>query len=1070
MDPSSYQRLSTILSRVLEAPFEDREAVMAKSCGGDSVLLAEVRRMLALAEPEEGVFSDSAVSRRRAEMDVLLDDVQEEAGEWLPERIGSYAIEEVIGRGGTGVVFKAKQERPSRYVAIKLLHPAYASQKTVLRLAREAEFLGTLQHIGIAQIFEAGLFDAGAGEQPFLAMEWIRGRTLLAHADAEKLDTRARTELFAKVVEAVAHAHERGITHRDIKPDNVLVVADSGQPKLLDFGIAAMEEMDGAFRPTADGELLGTVAYMAPEQARRSLGAVGPPTDVYSLGALAFELLAHRPLRQVAGLSITQALGEVAGRDAPRLSGLGLGVPRDLATILEKCLALAPRGRYSSASALAADLRRFLEDRPILARPPSWMDRSVKFTKRHSILVAGAVATTLSLATGLWTTLRQAKLAEALRDSSRRELYAAQMVLATGQAIDPATSSEVAASVDRWREETVRTTPDGRPGWEWLLLDSLRRERVIELDLAGLPLPIAWDPSGDRIAVGFSTGLAIHDPSTGEELAIVSVSDSQTPSTLITTVEWDPYRHDRVFAAGVGAVAAWDVGSEELQWKLDTDFCGSLAPLPDGRLLAAGSEGSMRVLDGDSGEVLDTWPGPYDEMHSLDLHALSQRLLLAQSDGSSAVLDLVTMEPVPGRIPWEASLTCLRWHPDGARFAAASEMGVVVAQAEPWEILHEWNAHEETTFAVDWSADGSLLASASGDRTVRVLDGESGQLLGSFVGHGHVVRDARFSPADRRIASVGAYGKVLVWDADEPDAIRTWLPPDLEPVHEGLRLEWKPQTGTIIAMDSRHLLEWDGVAGGRSRLVRELGRAFESADGGWVFVHGTDGAHGIRDRAGKVALTFDNPGHDPFLQGAWHPTRPHFLAALSGGVYLFRMDEKIDAQPRRIAPMGVQVHRVKWSRDGEAVAIATLARQVKGLRVPSGECLFDLELEVPINVHGLDWSPDGSSVVLGASDGTLRIRSARGDDVAGSTERLFRGHSREVDGLAWHPDGSRIASASRDGTVKLWDPSTGLMMASFKCRSRPTDVAWIRGGAALVAVDIEGRLYTYDATRGIERL
>lgn len=1065
MDRSSYDRITKILTRVLEAPPELRVQVMETSCGEDRSLLASVRQMLALAESEEGMFSDESVAKQRAELDHLIDDVQSETSDWIPERIGSYVIEEVIGRGGTGVVFKARQERPSRYVAIKLLHPAYASQKTMARLAREAEFLGTLQHIGIAQIFEAGVFDAGAGEQPFLVMEWLRGRDLLEHAEAEKLDARARVELFSRVVEAVSHAHEKGITHRDLKPDNILVAQETARPKLLDFGIAAMAERTSGAGATVEGDLLGTVAYMAPEQARRSLGSVGPHTDVYSLGAIAFELLAHRPLRQMAGLTITQALSEVAEREAPRLDARGMGLPRDLTTIVEKALELSPGDRYASATELGADLRRFQDGRPILARPPSWVDRSVKFTKRHRALMAGVAATTIMFMVGLGATLFQARLAGLAEDAATRELYAAQMVLATSDVDDPATSSRIAAVVDRWREESMATTTSGRPGWEWLLLDSVRRDRVVELKVAHDPLPIAWDPGGTRIAVGFQSAMAVYDSATGDELAYLELSERGSPSTLLTGITWDSFRPDRVIGTGVGIIAAWDVGSRKCAWKVRTEFSAAAAAIPDGRVLAFDEKGALNAHNGDTGELLATWPGPYIATISLELHRESERLLLAPKDCSSYVLDLKSMQPLPGQSRSSGYLGSIRWHPDGRRFAASFPGKVLAMQVDPGKVLFELNVHKEKTFSVDWSADGSLLATASEDRTVRIYSGDTGRLLNSFVGHHRVVRDARFCPKGRRVASVGASGKVLVWDPLELDAVRVWQPE--VPVPQAMRphLAWKPQSRFFVAMNRKHLLKWDVEA--ESHTVLE--GAYISSDGEWIFVHGGAGTHEIRHRAGRVARRFDNPTFDTFLTGAWHPTQPHFLAAVYGGVYLFRMEDASESQPRRIGPQDAQVGHVKWSCDGTSAAIATLAGTVRGLRVPSGETLFEFELESPIGVESFDWSPDGSWIVIGCSTGNLRIRSARGDDVNGSTERLLKGHSREVDGLAWHPDGTRIASASRDGTVKLWDPITGHIMASFECVGRPTDVVWTQGGKALVAVDAEGRLYTFDASRGIRR-
>ena len=315
MNSDEYARTQAVFEAVLAVEPSLRERVLEERCAGDQALRARVDRLLGHADDATGEFSEDALSRRRAILDEALDarsaaEIDGEDDGWFPERVGSYEVLGLVGRGGTGIVLEARQERPSRRVALKLVHPALSSKETALRLAREAEALGRLQHPGIAQVFEAGSFEGSLGVQPFLAMEYVDGLDLIRHAHARGLDARERVELLANVAEAVAHAHERGVIHRDLKPDNVLVDGE-GRPKLLDFGIARLlTEGDEGFR-TLDSDLLGTLAYMAPEQAR-SGSAVDARADVFALGALGVELLSGRRLRSVEGLTVATALREVA--------------------------------------------------------------------------------------------------------------------------------------------------------------------------------------------------------------------------------------------------------------------------------------------------------------------------------------------------------------------------------------------------------------------------------------------------------------------------------------------------------------------------------------------------------------------------------------------------------------------------------------------------------------------------------------------------------------------------------------------------------------------------------------
>jgi tetratricopeptide (TPR) repeat protein/tRNA A-37 threonylcarbamoyl transferase component Bud32 len=311
--------------------------------------------------------------------------------------IAGYRLVRELGEGGMGIVYEAEQDSPKRRVALKLIRPGLASRRTLRRFEHEAEVLGRLQHPGIAQIFAAGTFDSGHGSQPFFAMELVAGRSLLQHAVAAGLGVRARLALFVAVCEAVHHAHQKGILHRDLKPSNVLV-DERGQPKVLDFGVARVLEA-GVERGTLDtlsGQMVGTLPYMSPEQVSGSAD-LDLRSDVYTLGVVLYELLTGRLPYRPHGEAMHERARAILEQPPLPLAATDRGLGGDLETIVGTALEKDRERRYASAAALADDVRRYLADEPIAARPPSGLYVLGKLARRHKAAVAafGAVAVVL---------------------------------------------------------------------------------------------------------------------------------------------------------------------------------------------------------------------------------------------------------------------------------------------------------------------------------------------------------------------------------------------------------------------------------------------------------------------------------------------------------------------------------------------------------------------------------------------------------------------------------------------------------------------------------------------------
>ena len=291
MEPERWAAIESLYHAALEHEPAERSRWLQQACGDDAGLRTEVESLLACADAN---LSNPAA---RPEMAKLWDHIAGDpngGAAALPSTIGRYRILRLLGEGGMGVVYEAEQEQPRRTVALKVIKSGLGDPTLVRRFEQEARALGRLQHPGIAQIYEAGTAENGCGPQPYFAMEFIRGRPLLEYAHAQRLNTGQRLELTARICEAVHHAHQRGIIHRDLKPGNILV-DETGQPKILDFGVARATDSDAhVTRQTDLGQLVGTLAYMSPEQVLADPMDLDTRSDVYALGVILYELLTGR--------------------------------------------------------------------------------------------------------------------------------------------------------------------------------------------------------------------------------------------------------------------------------------------------------------------------------------------------------------------------------------------------------------------------------------------------------------------------------------------------------------------------------------------------------------------------------------------------------------------------------------------------------------------------------------------------------------------------------------------------------------------------------------------------------
>jgi len=354
-------------------------------------------------------------------------------------RVGAYEILGIERVGGMGTVYRAWQQRPRREVALKVLDVVAPSARLSRRFESEAEILAHLSHPGIAQVLESGTLEQGGEVYPWFAMELVAGgRAVTDYAEEEGLDLRSRVELVIEVLDAVHHGHRRGVIHRDLKPQNILVDR-KGRAKVIDFGVAKITEGDllRAAAKTLAGQLVGTPAYMSPEQATGDGTAIDVRSDVFALGVVLFELVTGRRPYEVEGRPILEALQAV--REVPPDRAALRSLPVDLAAILRKALRKDCELRYDSCAAFAEDLRRFLRREPVLARDPSTFYHVTRWVGRNRALSVALLAVLLSVIAGvattgtaLWREREQSREAE--RRKQEAEAARADAVLALGEA------------------------------------------------------------------------------------------------------------------------------------------------------------------------------------------------------------------------------------------------------------------------------------------------------------------------------------------------------------------------------------------------------------------------------------------------------------------------------------------------------------------------------------------------------------------------------------------------------------------------------------------------------------
>lgn len=648
---------------------------------------------------------------------------------------GRYEILEEIARGGMGVVYRARHLGLNRTVALKMILPAQLQSSAALeRFRGEAEAVAALDHPGILPIYEVGELDG----IPFFSMKLAQGGSLAEHLPEWHEHPRKAAALIALIARAVQHAHERGILHRDLKPGNILLGAE-GEAFVTDFGIAKWMERDSAL--TLDHASLGTPFYTAPEQARGRSTELTIAADVYSLGAILYELLAGRP--PFVGQSTIETLQLASETPAQPVRSIRPAVPRDLDIICLKCLAKEPAARYASAAALAGDLERWLDGRPILAHAVTKPERLWRWAKRNpalaslsaltlALLVAFAVGSTIA-ATRIGRSRDRAIVAEkeAVEKLYNSYLVQARVSRQAGQRLESFAAIEKASRIHRsaaLRDETIAALAlvDFKRGESWHVPPSLNAN-------------VHFDQNLERYIVEDEVG----------QVTVRSVADQheliRLPSPPVALGAMYAFSVDGRFAAAtfIDDVAwVWDLSSGRVVLRLPGQTSwefGDVAFSPDGKLLAFAMPGC-----GIAFYRLDELPatGEIDASRPYrrwDDAPLCHRLAF---DPSGTRLAMADLGDGPGH-EHEGIFQVRALDADGKTFEVRKPVGYS---------------------CVDWSGDGKLVATAGWDHNIYLHDPDTGAVRQILRGHFGAVVEIRFSHHGRWLASSSFDGTVRLWE------------------------------------------------------------------------------------------------------------------------------------------------------------------------------------------------------------------------------------------------------------------------------------------------------------------
>ncbi|MEM6472782.1 MAG: protein kinase [Planctomycetota bacterium] len=1059
-----------LFETALELPTEEVHDFLSEACLGKDDVRIEVEQLLdafqgGKDELESSPLQDPSRSPRLPKLD-------------------GYEMLTEIHYGGQGTVYRAIQLSTKREVALKLMNAGqFAGETTKRRFGREVELAGSLRHPGIVPIFDSGL----ARDQYFYAMEYVDGVHLDRYVREASLTKREILCLFVEICDAVNHAQQRGVVHRDLKPSNILV--DSrGKPRVLDFGLAKLMNADIDQRVTASmtGEVLGTLAYMSPEQASGSNDAIDTRTDVYTLGVVMFELLTGE-LPYDLDFSLAENLSTIKRSEPDERVLRRHRIDGEVSTILLKALQKEKERRYGSAGAMGDDLSRYLRGEAIEAKRDSALYLIRKVLRRNvKSALAAAAFLLLIVSTSIVSLIlflaadearyqadRNASLyrsqrdeASRLRDEGLHQLYVAEMNLA-GQNFEKAGGiKRVKQLTKKWADSQLEHEVRD---WEWYYLQSQcdRESEILEHPCRIWCLD--WHPKRVEIAFGDDKG-HVWTWRPGEEPRWIGKVGNQ-----IRSVAWNCDGTCIAAACPSNDVVAWrDRDRKEIARVKDEK--GSLAiawhPSDPNRFAFSNTKKALGIWDASINQRVARWE-TNSQIQAIQWTNDGEEIVAACHNRSIQIWNIKKQRAVERFEGFNAPVFGASLRPGRPLIAACDVRGRISLISRQTK-KRVWSLQTERMMtSVQWSPAGNSFASVGSDRVLRVFS-DQGTLLARFNGHLNVIWGLDWSPDGAMIATAGLDKTIRLWDlasADRDRVVRTNPESPSSPIES---VSWHPTGDTIAAFggaNSKYFLRSSDLAivqkikpgPGGSEIARWSPSGDRIASGG---LHKQ--VRVLDASTGKVTRLFDRhaigSGSDRVHDLSWNSNGDRLVSSSHRGDVFVWDSQTGEVFAEHHEPWFAS--SVDWHPTESLIAIACSSDHTIKLWHFESDDPPETVIQFESPIRSVRWSPNGVDFAACGDDGEIQIW----DTVMRRMKHRLSDHTSSVACLAWNPSGTRIASGGDDLTIRLWDTEHGVQTLAFRAHDQAvTSIDWSPDGKQLVSAGLDSMVKVWDASKGYER-